>query len=157
MLCPKSTYNQLIVLLCLFHKQSKGAPLLFMQKWSYAEIFTYIYYTIFKKYVKRITIHFLNLIYFIRRKEGVMSIRFLSPIHLKLYTSKKPTNPVVSFLLVHRKVEEACTRPPPSKPIILREKWGFWGIFALFFNFARNLILADYLEPASTKSGRFEL
>jgi hypothetical protein len=74
------------------------------------------------------------------------------------YTKQEKSPPLsaIDFFLVHRKVEEVCTRPPPSKPIILREKWGFWGIFALFFNFARNLILADYLEPASTKSGRFE-
>jgi hypothetical protein len=55
-------------------------------------------------------------------------------------TAKKqnPTATTLWGLLVHRKVAEAHTLTPPSKPIIFLKNRGFWGIFALFFNFAQN-------------------
>lgn len=48
-------------------------------------------------------------------------------------------NPQGVFL-VHRKVAETSPLTPPSKPIIFLKNRGFWGIFALFFNFAQNSI-----------------
>ena len=61
----------------------------------------------------------------------------------------------IRFRLVHRKVAEVHTLIPPSKPIIFRKNRGFWGIFALFFNFAQNSIWTDYVEPTSAKVAFF--
>ena len=56
------------------------------------------------------------------------------------YIQQKPHGINPWGLLVHRKVAEAHTLTPPSKPIIFCKNQDFWGIFALFFNFAQNSI-----------------